>query len=62
MLSINLLQAFHDSRKYPQGVRSPQTKPQVAQVSGSRCITNAKPYPNLYSKAANTSTGSASKW
>lgn len=25
-------QAFHDSRKYPQGVRSPQTTPQVAQA------------------------------
>lgn len=26
------LQAFHDRRKFPQGVRSPQTTPQVAQV------------------------------
>lgn len=25
-------QAFHDSRKFPQGVRSPQTTPQVAQA------------------------------
>lgn len=31
-------QAFHDSRKFPQGVRSPQTTVQVAQVRGAgRC-------------------------
>ncbi|PSC76737.1 MAP kinase phosphatase 6 [Micractinium conductrix] len=30
--ALRYTQAFHDSRKYPQGVRSPQTTPQVAQV------------------------------
>ncbi|GAB4815508.1 hypothetical protein N2152v2_002554 [Parachlorella kessleri] len=30
--ALRYTQAFHDSRKYPQGVRSPQTQPQVAQV------------------------------
>ena len=31
--SLRFTQAFHDSRKFPQGVRSPQTSPQIAQVS-----------------------------
>ncbi|EFN57179.1 hypothetical protein CHLNCDRAFT_143577 [Chlorella variabilis] len=30
--ALRFTQAFHDSRKFPQGVRSPQTTPQVAQV------------------------------
>ena len=34
--SLRFTQAFHDSRKFPQGVRSPQTSPQIAQVSECR--------------------------
>lgn len=30
--ALRFTQAFHDSRKFPQGVRSPQTNPQVQQV------------------------------
>lgn len=30
--ALRYTQVFHDSRRYPQGVRSPQTQPQVAQV------------------------------
>ena len=31
--ALRYTQAFHDSRKFPQGVRSPQTTVQVTQVS-----------------------------
>jgi hypothetical protein len=33
--ALRFTQAFHDSRRYPQGVRSPQTPPQVQQVSAA---------------------------
>lgn len=33
--ALQYTQAFHDARRYPQGVRSPQTTPQVQQVGAA---------------------------
>ena len=43
--ALRYTQAFHDSRKFPQGVRSPQTTVQVAQVRalGPPCVRVSVP-------------------
>lgn len=38
--ALRYTQAYHDTRVYPQGVRSPQTPVQRAQVSGPSCTSS----------------------